>query len=273
MVAVFAVISTACGVGNGTPGSVTRAVQGNFTKLKLQSGIQATITIGPHQDLVLGGDEGLLENTFQTQVTADGTLDANLGFAFPSSIPFTLQVQMPAVESIIASGSSKFTATDLSSIEIDHLELRMSSMSVGTLGGVNARSVSAHGSGASTLNLSGSQIEEQIDLRLSGASTGNLEQLSAQLVTADCSGASHLNMDGPGTNSQMEINLSGGSTLKAKDYQVNTGKVDGSGNSVAEVTVTNAVSGLLIRGSQMTVFGNPPTRNVTVEDTSTVTYP
>src|SRR4051812_33132558 len=98
VLAVLAVVSTGCGRGNGVKGSVQRPAQ-DFTKLKLQSGVEAKITVGPFQPLVLEGDENLLgEDIFQTQVEGD-TLIAAVGFSMPS-MPFTLNVQMPTLDGI-----------------------------------------------------------------------------------------------------------------------------------------------------------------------------
>jgi len=223
LVAISA-MSAGCTSGNGIKGSVPRTV-GEFTAVRMETGIQATVSIGQQEPLLLEGDENLL-SLVQTEVV-DGVLIGSVQSRsnINPSMPFTLQVTTPGLVAVGALDGSGVTADSLQSLRMD---------------------VVASGGGHVTL-------------------TG----LSSDDVTLTVESGGSVVLAGQGK--QMAANLSTGSSITTSSFTVETTTVS-SVFSSGEVLVTSSISGTLSGDSQLTVFGNPVDRNVTVSAGASITF-
>jgi hypothetical protein len=218
---------TGCGLwGSGVAGHVQRTV-GAFTEVRIQTGIEASVIIGPQEPLQLQGDDNLLP-VIQTEVQ-DNVLIATTtpGTTIYPRLPLTLRITTPVLTSV--------TATSGSYIGGDHLQpIRM-------------------------------------NITATGGSRVTLTDLTTEDVTINAEGGSSVKLIGQGK--RMDIVLSGASPLSSSSFPVETATLNASGASKGEVRVTSSISGTLSGSSTLTVFGNPTTRNITLLDSSNVTFP
>jgi len=103
------------------------------------------------------------------------------------------------------------------------------------------------------------------------ASSVTADAVQSSRMDIAASGASTVTLTG--TSTDMTVALSGASELAASDFLVQTAAVNASGASEGSVHVTGSITGTVSGSSTLTVSGNPATRNITVDTSSTVTFP
>jgi hypothetical protein len=121
-------------------------------------------------------------------------------------------------------------------------------------------------SGASDSRISGFENVESLDLYLSGASVAQVDA-TVKHVDIVLSGASHLSMFGSGED--MIADVSGASILKNYNFPVDVARVNVSGASGANVTVSTSLK-VIANGASIVRFRGNPTLTSDVSGASSV---
>jgi phage shock protein PspC (stress-responsive transcriptional regulator) len=169
------------------PETIRQLELSGFTKLDVDSDYEVHITPGTSYSVTLSGQEKYIDDA---KIELDGqTLEVDRqGRAFfcifCRSNRMRLDITMPAIEKIEASGATKIHAKGFNS---NTLELDLSGASSADLE-VNVKEFNAEISGASQITVSGSS--DQLTARLSGASRLNADDFEARTGNLKTSGAS-----------------------------------------------------------------------------------
>lgn len=198
-----------------------------FTRVDVGGAFDATVGQGEEFSVTVHADPRDMD---RVEVRCDGgTLRVGMRWWPPFRFTFLrsrprLEVTMPRIEGLAASGASRITARcdaggqgvdiDLSGASEVRGSLRGGSLRLGASGASRAElsggagKVTATASGASRLLLAGFEAEEA-DLSLSGASTA---EVAARRLSVDASGASGVRYRGEPVLGRME--MSGGSWVR-----------------------------------------------------------
>jgi hypothetical protein len=176
-----------------------------FHAVSVESGIHATISIGPRRPLELRGDEktlALVETTVE-----DGEL--RIGFKphrwLISMHDVQVVIQTPELTGIVASGGSDVRAE---LIFAPTIEIAASGGGEVHARGVDAESLRLHGSGGAVIEVSGRAGEARV--QMSGGTHVKGSSLSVRNVRIEGSGGSEAELR---ANGRISGSLSGGSEL------------------------------------------------------------
>ena len=176
-----------------------------FHAVSVESGIHATISIGPRRPLELRGDEKTLAQVETT--VEDGEL--RIGFKphrwFLSMHEVEVTIQTPELTGIGASGGSHVRAELTGAPEID---IAASGGGEVHARGVNAEKLRLQGSGGAVVEVSGKADEARI--QMSGGTHVDGQNLSVRNVRIEGSGGSEAELR---ANGRISGSLSGGSEL------------------------------------------------------------
>ena len=178
----------------------------DFTKIDASNTFSVKLTQGKEYKVELSCNENILEFIEINQSGETINLDIE-GFHSFSNISVKVNITVPTIEKIKASGASKIK---MGSFKLDHLEIDLSGASSlkGSLNIVNLLEVEA--SGASTIKLKGKVKNANFDV--SGASTINAKNLTInEQLSIDVSGASSCEITSKGT---LEMESSGASSIE-----------------------------------------------------------
>jgi hypothetical protein len=181
--ALSAVLVTACGAaglaGSGTPATQARQVAA-FTRVELAGSANVTIHAGAAPYVVVHADDNLLARV-TTQVHA-GTLVIGTRGSFTTSSPMTVEVSVPSLQALTASGSGALSA---SNIQGPRVSVRLSgSGTVHASGTVTRLDVSAGGSGDAQL---GHLAARDVHAAVSGS--GQIVTHAANTLQASAAGS------------------------------------------------------------------------------------
>jgi len=177
----------------------------DFTKIDASNTFSVKLTQGKEYKVELSCNENILEfvDITQSGKTLNMKLEGSHSF---SNISVKVNITVPTIEKIKASGASKIKMRDF---KIDHLKIDLSGASSlkGSVKITNLLEVEA--SGASTIKLKGKV--KNADFDISGASTLNAKDLIInEKLTIDASGASSCKITSRGT---LEMESSGASSI------------------------------------------------------------
>ena len=166
--ALSAVLVTSCGVvglaGSGTPATQARHVAA-FSRVELAGSSDVTIHAGAAQSVVVHADDNLLAQV-TTQVRA-GTLVIGTRGSFTTSSPMSVEVSVPSLQALTASGSGALSASN-----------------------IHGPRVSVRLSGSGTVHASGTVT--RLDVAVGGSGAAELGQLAARDVHAAVSGSGRI---------------------------------------------------------------------------------
>jgi Putative auto-transporter adhesin, head GIN domain len=150
--------------GSGVAAAQERTVP-PFTALDLAGSSAVTVSIGEKQAVVVRADDNLID--FVTTDVQRNTLVLGTVGSFAARSPMTVEVTVPALETVVLSGSG-----------IVRVE------------GLSAEQLTVHVPGSGLLSITGTA--EQLDVSLSGAADVRLQKLVARDVVATLSGSGRL---------------------------------------------------------------------------------
>jgi hypothetical protein len=177
-----------------------------FHSVSVESGIHATISIGPRQPIELRGDEKVLAQV--ETVVEDGELRIGFkrhGWTNWTSHEVHVSLQTPELRGIGASGGSDVRAQMTAAPEI---EIAASGGGEVHARGIDTDSLKVHGSGGAVIELSGRAGEARI--QMSGGTHVKGAGLSVRNVRIEGSGGSEAELR---ANGRISGSLSGGSEL------------------------------------------------------------
>lgn len=190
-------------VGSGRAAEDARTVP-SFTRLSVQDAVHATVTVGPSLSLRLRGDDNVLPLVL-TEVRGD-TLFVHLPplTVVQSSAELRLELTVPALAGVEASGASSATITGLATPTFQATASGASR--VRASGAATALTLSA--SGSSRLELD-ELLAQDAELDASGACDASLRVSAA--LRGRASGATRVHLHG--STSAGGLELSGGSSV------------------------------------------------------------
>lgn len=205
------VVMTGClgAVGSGRDATQTRDVSA-FKKLSIQSGVQATVTVGARA-VSITADDNLVE-TVETVVENDTLLvRMKPGLSVSTSRGLRATISNDVIEGVSASGGSIVTSATTPATAWSG---EASGGSTLTLSGLSATTTTFLASGGSTLNLAGQATETTVSA--AGGSTVNATGLNTTKLTVDFTGGSTGRLRASGAVSGT---VAGGSTLTVTGAQ------------------------------------------------------
>jgi hypothetical protein len=198
---------------------------GDFSAVHIESGIHATVEVGPRRPIRIEADDAVLP---LVEVRVEGD-ELRIGFKpnarWTGERPVRVSIQTPQLRGASASGGSEVRATFTRG---NDAEVQASGGSVIKARGIDAARLSVQGSGGAVLEIVG--VADALDLQLSGGSQLHGRDLSVKDLSVQASGGSEVELRADG---RVRGNLSGGSQVHVKGRA--TAKVNTSGGS--ELTV------------------------------------
>jgi hypothetical protein len=194
-------------VGSGVTTVETREL-GAFHGVDVSSAFEATVAIGTTQSVTLSVDDNLLA-LVETEVK-DGQL--SIGYRAGSNVssakPQKVAIVVPALDSIVASGAAKVSATVG---ETKAIKIEAEGAARVDVRGLASDSVDVDANGAGQVSLSGKG--KRLKLEADGASTFRAPDVVFESATIDISGASRgeVQVTGP-----IDGEVSGASTLSLR---------------------------------------------------------
>ncbi len=189
--------------GSGVEATETREVA-SFTRVEAARAMTVVIEVGPEQSVVVRADDNLLDEV-RTRVSGE-TLEVSSSRDLDPDVGLVVEITVPELESIEASGASRIEAMDA---EAGEFSAEASGASTVDLKELSASDVSVDASGASTVTVSGEAT--QLDAQASGASTLDLAELVVEEASADASGASEISLNVTGS---LSADASGASRIR-----------------------------------------------------------
>jgi hypothetical protein len=208
-------------IGSGTTATEERSVK-SFIALKVSGGIEVELTQSDTESLVITADDNVLP--LIESVVSDGVLRIRLKESVRNAGTMKALVSFRKLESIDISGAVKLKGTN--PMTFQNIDLESSGASEIRLD-INATSIKAKISGASSLSVRGKSAHSRVDA--SGASRVYASDMETQTTSIDASGASiievwateKINADASGASSirykgkpgQLQRNTSGASSV------------------------------------------------------------
>lgn len=110
-------------------------------------------------------------------------------------------------------------------------------------------------------------VSKNLNVMISGASTSKVD-VKTDFINLDVSGASNLNITGE--TKEMKSEISGASGLNAFAFKANKVKVNVTGASTAQISVTEELDAKAIAASSISYKGNPAVHNTNATGASTI---
>ena len=150
--------------GSGAAATQSRTVP-SFTAIELTGSSGLTVTVGRKQTVVVRADDNLID-LVTTNVQNEMLLVGTTG-SFSARIPMTVEVTVPALDTVVLSGSG-----------------------IVTVSGLTAQRLTVRVPGSGLLGISGTA--EELDVSLSGSGDVRLQELVARDIAATLSGSGRL---------------------------------------------------------------------------------
>lgn len=234
--------------GSGVSKTETRDVGTEYTRVQVGSGLKVTLTERDPGTVAITADDNLIP--YITTTVEDGSLIVKVkddGQLAPST---DVNVEVPSrpLHWVSASGA----ATVLSA------------------GGLECEIVAIDTSGAAKVELD-KALGKSLWVHASGASKVSVRKVAAGEGHIDASGASEISF-GEGKLDALDLKASGASKIALGGVVTKTATLDVSGASDAKLQASEKVSGTASGASQVSVKGNPGSRDVGVSGGSDVQF-
>lgn len=214
--------------GSGKASTATRSVP-EFTRLSIESSVDAVVKIGTPQSVVVEGDDNLLANV-RTEVR-NGTLVIDTDKSFSTKIGLKVQITVAKLEGLAIDGSGD--------------------VSVDGLGG-NAFEVGIDGSG--DVGVRGTVGD--LKLRINGSGDVSIGDLAAKTATVSVSGSGDVRLRGAVDTLTVRINGSG--DVNCADLKAKRAEVDTNGSGDTQIFASEAVHAEINGSGDVFCAGNPP---------------
>ena len=217
-----------------------------FDEIEVKDGIEAFISYDAEPGLRLRADDNLLD-VLEVIQEGDKVIVQRKDDEKVRNETLQAYFVLPELSDLRLSGGGFATVTDVQAS--DELEIKLS--------------------GGSEMVFTLDEGDE-VNLLLLESSGGSPIDIAGQFDRAEVQieGGGEVTLSGKG--STLDLELSGGSKLDSKGFPVETSSVDLSGGSKAEISVSDAVSGELSGGSDLSVKGEATIRDVKTSGGSTV---
>jgi hypothetical protein len=252
----LAAASIACNVhtGSGIIETETREI-GEVTRIEACCGFEVDVQLGSKPSAKVTTDQELLDQVVLT--TDDDTLVLSWKDDSPLYQPskgVKIQLTLPELSSVSASGGSRITAEAISG-KTSEIDLSGGSTLSLPEGELSADDVSVTVSGSSHLDIMTASLS-LLEMELSSGSDAVFGTLNSTSAKVNASGGSRLEAQGIGDD--LIVTASGGSEVILKDLAERRVKVDASGGSEVSVDAREELAIEASGGSQVTYRKEPP---------------
>lgn len=237
-------ISSAVSAGARNVDSETRAVAANIVEIELDGPIDLTLRQGAQASLQVKGERRLLGNIDTS--SSDGVLHiGTTGMLLHHRLPLQVVLVLPALR-----------------------ELRVRGSGESTVNGFSGDAIAVHMAGTGSVKFNGRY--RQVDASVRGSGELEMNGGASANVDARVEGSGALTV--VGSSKHMDALLAGSGQLNARHLRVDVVKLNLMGSGSAEVNATARLDASLRGSGDVSVYGNPADRNVSVTGSGDVSY-
>ncbi|MEH6696641.1 MAG: DUF2807 domain-containing protein [Hyphomonas sp.] len=269
---------------------------GDFTAIDTRGAVDVIFETGPDASIKVEQDEGDFSDIFidqsgQTLLVSRNSLRNKAGWARNVSLStknghkvvkvngkrvpsYTIRVTAPALEEVSVSNSSSLSASGL---DASTFSGSVSSSADLTLSGIvekaklrasSSADLNAKQLAATNLDLDVSSsadayatvLDGTLTLEASSSADATVEATGSERIEVDASSSADVNISG--TCLALDVSASSSGDVSADDLKCVSGKIQASSGANVEVYITGDLEARASSGSDITVRGNPETRDV-----------
>ena len=237
-------ISSPQSASSRSPDSETRPVSANIVEIELDGPIDLTLRQGAQASLQVKGERRLLAN-IDTSSSGDTLHIGTTGMLLHHRQPLQVVLVLPALR-----------------------ELRVRGSGDSTVNGFSGDAIAVHMGGSGTLKFNGRY--RQVDAGVRGSGELEMNGGASASVDARVEGSGTLTV--VGSSKSLDALLAGSGQLDARHLRADVVKLNLMGSGSAEVNASARLDAELRGSGDVSVFGKPPQRNVSVTGSGDVSY-